>query len=77
MPVGQKGLDIDIDWFNRLKPFSSVASLSPRQLISTGKWHAVTLHTHAACSLFQPICQLLIQCLDPPWAMWGRPYNLA
>ena len=43
MPVGQNGLDIDTDWFNRLKPFSSVASLSPRQVTSTGKWHAGSL----------------------------------
>ena len=35
------------------------------------------LHTHAACSLFQPICQLLFQCLYPPGAMWGRPCILA
>ena len=32
------------------------------------------VHTREACSLFQPICQLLIQYLDPPVAMCGRPY---
>ena len=32
------------------------------------------LHTPVACSLFQPICQLLIQCLDPPETMWDSSY---
>ena len=45
--------------------------------VETGSGYAAPVHTRAAYSLFQPICQLLIQCLDPPVAMCGRPYILA
>ena len=40
-------------------------------------WIFSTLHTRAAYSLFQPIYQLLIQCLYPPGTMWDSSYILA